>query len=299
MTEKTREGFFYGLVAYGWWGLVPLYFRWLRDEVRPEALLAHRIVWSGLFLAVVLTLSRRWGDVGRCLYTRRLVGPLLLSALLIAGNWLVYIFSVAHERITQASLGYYITPLVSVLLGLFVFREHLRPLQWLALILASAGVLAMTIAGGELPWIGLALACSFSLYGLIRKQVPVDGLVGLAVETVLLMPAALVYLALPIESTASPLDWSLLWRLMLSGIITAVPLLCFGQAARRLPLSVLGFFQYVSPSIQFLLAVFLFHEKLPEGAWGSFTLIWLALALFSLDSVRRLWPSPRPCQASP
>jgi chloramphenicol-sensitive protein RarD len=291
MSEKIRAGLLYGLVAYGWWGLVPFYFRWVRTEVAPEQILCHRIIWSGLFLGLILTLKRRWGELARCLSTGTLVRPLLVSALLIAVNWLVYILSVAHDRVAQASLGYFITPLASVLLGMLVFRERLRLLQWLALALASSGVLAIGVAGGEVPWVGLVLAASFSVYGMIRKQVPVDGLIGLAAETALLTPPALALLLLG-SGAATVAQPSLLARLMLSGVVTTIPLLCFGQAARLLPLSLIGFLQYISPSIQFVLAVGLFDEDLPGESWSSFVLIWAALALFTTDSARQ-WSQQR------
>jgi chloramphenicol-sensitive protein RarD len=284
MAEKSRAGLIYGLIAYSWWGLVPFYFRWVRREVTPEEMLAHRIVWSGVFLTVVLTLTRRWPELARCLATGRLLRPLILSALLIAVNWLAYILSVAHDMVAQASIGYFITPLASVLLGLCVFRERLRPLQWLAVVLATTGVSAITIAAGQAPWLGLFLAVTFSMYGMIRKQVPVDGLIGLAAETTLLLPPALTFLA--VSPGSSTLDASLLSRLMLSGVVTTIPLLCFGQAARMLPLSIIGFLQYISPSIQFALAVGLFDETLPGESWSNFALIWAALALFTLDSAR-------------
>ena len=289
MTGKTREGFLYGLAAYGWWGLVPLYFRWLKDDVSPSEMLAHRVVWSLGFLAVILSASGRWGEIARALKTPSLVGPLTLSALLVALNWLVYIFSVSAEKIVQASLGYYITPLMSVLLGLAFFRERLRPLQWVALALACVGVGYLTQASGEFPVIALTLATSFSIYSAVRKKVPVDGLTGLSVETIVLTPVALGYLILLDrrgELAFSVYDGPLVWKLMLSGVVTAIPLLCFGQAARRLPLSTLGFLQYFSPSIQLLVAVYLFHEPVPGGGWGSFLIIWAALGLFTVDSVR-------------
>jgi chloramphenicol-sensitive protein RarD len=281
--NAAREGILYGLVAYLWWGLVPIYFRWL-GTVPPLDILAHRIVWSAVFLALILTVSRRWPETIRCLATPRLLIPLTVSAILVAVNWLMYILGVHYQMIVQASLGYFILPLVSVTLGVVIFSERLRRLQQLAIAFAIAGVTLLTWESGEFPWLALGLALSFSVYGLIRKQVPVDGLVGLAVETIVLLPAALAFLAFGSERGELE-DSTLVFRLSLSGVVTAVPLLCFGQAARRLPLSTLGFMQYVAPSVQFLLAIFLFREEV-RGGWFNYGFIWTALVIFTIDSFR-------------
>jgi chloramphenicol-sensitive protein RarD len=283
----TREGLSYGLAAYGLWGLVPLYFYWLKG-ISPYEVVAQRILWSAVFLVGVLTVTRRWPAVGRCLRTRTLFLPLAISSVLIAINWLVYYLSIDRNEIVQASLGYYILPLASVLIGLAVFRERLRLWQWVALGLASIGVIRMTVVAGEVPWIALTLAGSFGVYGAIRKKVPVDGLTGLTVETFLLLPVVLAYLGWEAQQgtlTAVPDRWGLTLLVAMSGVVTATPLLCFGQAARRLPLSTMGFLQYLSPTLQLVVAIFCFDEKAPEGGWGDFVLIWIALAIFSLDSL--------------
>ncbi len=282
----SRDGLLYGLAAYGLWGLVPVYFKAVA-HVSPFEVLAHRVVWSVVFLAAVVTLLRRWPDLGRCLRRPRLMTALFVSAVLIAVNWLVYIHGVGTGRIVHTSLGYYITPLVNVLLGLLVFRERMRPTQWAALGLATAGVLILVFAAGELPWIALCIAASFGLYGLVRKKAAVDSLVGLTVETLVLLPAALV--ALAFWASVGTLAWGTADRttdllLASSGVVTAVPLLCFGRAARRLPLSTLGFLQYLAPSLQFLQAVFLYDEPFTRERLVSFGCIWTALVLYSLDS---------------
>jgi chloramphenicol-sensitive protein RarD len=282
LAGATREGVLYGLAAYGWWGLVPIYFHWLGDTPALD-ILAHRIAWSVVFLGFILTLTGRWPETIRCLRTPKLLGPLTVSALLVAGNWMLYIFSVEWKMIVQSSLGYFILPLVSIVLGLAIFRERLRPLQILAIAFAGVGVSLLTWEVGTFPWLALGLALSFSVYGMIRKKVPVDGLTGLAVETVVLLPIALTYLAFRYAQQGSVEDLSLLFKLSLSGVVTAVPLLCFGQAARRLPFSMLGFMQYISPSVQFLLAVTLFKETV-LGGWLNYGLVWTALAIFLLDS---------------
>ena len=282
-----RGGLAYGLAAYGLWGVIPLYF-WVIRSVPPAEILAHRIVWCLLFLAVVLTLSRRWPDVLRALRTPRTRRLLTLSACLVAVNWLVYIHSVATERVLHSSLGYFINPLFNVLLGLVFFRERLRPAQWLAVALAGAGLAYLVWAAGELPWIAPALAVSFGLYGLVRKVTPVDGLTGLAVETLVLTPpaaAGLLWWAAAGWSSFGHTGWRLDALLMLSGVLTAVPLLCFGQAARRLRLSTLGFLQYLAPSIQFLLAVSLFGETFRPEQQVGFGCTWAALLIFTADSL--------------
>jgi chloramphenicol-sensitive protein RarD len=283
---KLREGLIYGLAAYGLWGLVPCYFVFLKDRVAPLEILVHRVVWSAAFLAAILTLAQRWEPIVRCLRTRRLVMPLTASALMVGVNWLVYIYSVKLEKIVQASFGYYLTPLVSVTIGLAVFRERLRPWQWVALALATAGVATLSV--GEVPWIALTLAISFGLYGAIRKSVPVDGLIGLAVESFLLTPLCIAYLAWSAQAgelAATSDQWGLALTVALSGPVTALPLLCFGQAARRLPLTLLGFLQFLSPTLQLLIAVHVFGEQPPPGTWGPFVMIWMALALYSVESL--------------
>ncbi len=284
-----RAGLIYGLVAYGWWGLVPLYFRLFRGVVPSLEILAHRVLWSALVLAGVLTLVRRWRDFVSAVRDQKLLFTLVFSALLIGVNWYVYILSVETHRIVQASLGYFITPLMSVALGMAFFRETLRPMQVRALILAVLGVAVLAVQSGQMPWLALTLATSFSLYGLLRKKTPIDGLMGLMIETVILVPVASAYfLQQANEGTLTPwftTNW-LLIALILAGPVTAVPLICFAQAARKLPLSTLGFMQYFSPTIQFLIAVLLFGETLPPGGEVAFPLIWLALVLFSIDTWR-------------
>lgn len=282
-----RGGLAYGLAAYGLWGVIPLYF-WLVRDVAPAEILAHRIVWCLLFLAVILTLSRRWADVFRALRTPRTRWLLTASAGLVAVNWLVYIHSVATERVLHSSLGYFINPLFNVLLGLAFFRERLRPAQWLAVALAGAGLAYLVWAAGELPWIAPALAVTFGLYGLVRKVTPVDGLTGLSVETLVLTPpaaACLLWWAAAGSSSFGHHGWRHDALLMLSGVVTAVPLLCFGQAARRLRLSTLGFLQYLAPSIQFLLAVCLFGERFRPEQQVGFGCTWAALLIFTADSL--------------
>jgi chloramphenicol-sensitive protein RarD len=229
---------------------------------------------------------RRWGEVRRC-FARPMIWTLLATTILIAINWYVFIVSVEQKQVVQTSLGYFITPLVNVSLGLIVFQERLRRLQWLALSLAAAGVVSFAVAHGETPWYSLTIAASFGLYGLLRKTLAVDGLVGLSVETLLLFPLSAGYLVyLGDESALGRYDWSLDVLLVLSGVVTAVPLMCFAQAVRRLPLTTVGFLQYLSPSLSFLLATQVFKEDFEDVKWISFACIWTALAIFSADAVR-------------
>ncbi len=287
--NQWREGLVYGLGAYGLWGLVPLYFVTIA-HVSPMEILAHRVVWSLVFLALVVTVARRWPEILRVVQTPSLRKQLTFSALFIACNWFVYIYAATSKQVLQTSLGYFINPLFSVVLGLLVFREKLSKLQWAAVGMAavSVGVLLLTV--GRLPWIALTLAFSFGMYGLVRKQVPVDGLTGLMVETLVLAPVALGYLIychltgiLALGNRGITSDGLLL----LAGVVTSLPLLCFGQAARRLPLSALGFLQYLSPSIQFVLAILVLGESATPETYATFGCIWVGLALFSLDSLRR------------
>jgi chloramphenicol-sensitive protein RarD len=296
VNQPTRAGFLYGLAAYGWWGLVPIYFHWL-GKISPLDILAHRIAWSALFISILLTYSRRWPEVLRCFRTPALLVPLCVSAALVAYNWMMYITAVYIRDIVQASLGYFILPLMSIALALLIFHERLRPLQKLAIVFAAVGVALLTWQAGVLPWLALSLALSFSVYGMIRKRVPVDGLLGLAVETFVLVPIALVYLAYDWPQRVVEAEDGMLFKLSLSGIVTAVPLLCFGQAARKLPFSMLGFMQYIAPSIQFLLALLLFRETV--SGWLNYGLVWTALVIFSFDSYLQYRKIEEPFEPTP
>jgi chloramphenicol-sensitive protein RarD len=267
---------------------MPLYFRAVA-AVTPLELLAHRVVWSVAFLVLLLAVLRRWGALRRALAPGRTRWLLLGSTVLIAANWILFIYGVWSGRVLQNSLGYFINPLLSVVLGVAFFRERLRPAQWLGLSLATAGLVHLVVAAGEFPWVAVALACSFALYGLLRKLAPVDALVGLSVETLFLLPASAGFLlawGAAGRSAFLSQGWRLDALLLLSGVITAVPLLCFGQAARRLRLSTLGFLQYLAPSLQFVQAVTLFGEPFEPAQQVCFAAIWSALALVSFDSLR-------------
>jgi chloramphenicol-sensitive protein RarD len=268
---------------------MPLYI-WAMDRVPAHEILAHRIVWCGVFLLLLLTLFRRWSDLGRCLRMPRTLALLVLSSVLIAANWFCYIYAANNNETIQASLGYFINPLLSVLLGMIIFGERLRPVQWLAILLATVGVLVLIVAGRELPWIALALAFSFGFYGLVRKLTPVDAVIGLTVETLLLLPGATAFVGYLLATASGSFGHKgpVIDALLLgTGVVTAVPLLCFGQAARRLSLTTLGLLQYIAPTLQFLLAVWVRGEPFAASRAVSFGLIWTALLIFSVQSLRR------------
>ncbi|MFO0880621.1 MAG: EamA family transporter RarD [Gemmataceae bacterium] len=284
-----QAGFLYGIAAYGLWGMMPLYFRAVAG-VHPLELLAHRILWSVAFLGLILTLLGRLVDLVQVFKRPRLCALLLGSTLLIALNWFVFIYGVWIGQVVQNSLGYFINPLFNIVLGMLLFRERLHPAQWMALGLATVGLLYLIAARGEFPWIAFTLATSFAAYGVIRKVAPVDALLGLTVETLFLFPVALVMLllwgyqgVLAFGAHSQTVDV----LLVASGVVTAVPLLCFGAAARRLPLTTLGFLQYLAPTLQFLLAVFYLGEPFRIEQQISFSCIWLALVLVTIDGLLR------------
>jgi chloramphenicol-sensitive protein RarD len=285
--ETTGAGLLFGLAAYSWWGLQPLYFKAMKD-VPPTVLLAHRTIWCAVFLFFLLSVLRRWADFRRCLKSKRLVALLATSSVLLAINWLLFIIGVATNRMVETSLGYFINPLFSVLLGVVVLRERPRPLQMVAMLLAAAGIAHRIYSLGEMPLIALGLASSFGLYGLVRKIANVESLTGLTLETLVLAPAGVTYLAWQglhgndLFGNVAPVTQGLV---LASGVITSIPLLCFGAAARRLPLSTLGFLQYVAPSLQLALAVWWYGEPFTVDHAVSFGFIWAGLALFSAESI--------------
>jgi chloramphenicol-sensitive protein RarD len=283
------DGLLCAVLAFGWWGIIPpLYFHALKD-VPVWEVLSHRILWSVPFLGLLLLCYGRLPELARCLRDKKVLAKLLLTTVLIAINWVVYIYGVISEQVVQTSLGYFINPLINVLLGLLVFGERLRGLQWLAVALAAVGVLSLTLAAGELPWIALSLAFSFGIYGLIRKTIAVNGLVCLSVEVLLLAPLCLgyvLYLGQTGEAHFGTGNWGIDALLVLSAVITAVPLLAFGRAARHLPLTLLGFVQYLAPTLQFLTAILILHEPLDQTRLVCFGFIWLGLLVYSGDSLR-------------
>ena len=283
-----RTGIIYATLAFLSWGLFPLYFHAL-NEVPSGQILAHRVLWSLLFLLCVLTVRRQWSWLPGMVRRPKVVGFFVASALLLSVNWLIYIWSVNNGHVIDASLGYFINPLVNIMLGYLVLGERLRRLQWLAIGVAAAGVLWLTWQAGTVPWIALALAATFGGYGLLRKTAALGALEGLAFETMVLFPLALVYvLWLTMHGAnvflTTPHD-STRWLLVAAGPITAIPLLMFAAGARRIPMAVLGMLQYIGPTIQFLLGVWLFQEAFTADRLVGFALIWTALALYGAEGL--------------
>jgi chloramphenicol-sensitive protein RarD len=298
---ESRIGLLYGIAAYGLWGVMPIYFRAVK-VVGPFELLAHRIVWSAVLLAGLITIFGRWRQVYSCLAEPRSRWLMVGCTVLIAINWGVFIYGVSVNEVVQNSLGYFINPLLNVLIGVVVFRERPRIVQWLALALACVGLAYLIAMGKGFPWIAFALGISFATYGLLRKIAPVETLLGLSVETFLLTPVALAALGwwgAQGESSFGKLGWQVDGLLLFSGVATTGPLFCFGQAARKLRMTTLGFLQYLAPTMQFLIAVLRFDEPFDRTRQISFTLIWSALALVMIDSLVRMRQNVRARTAPP
>jgi chloramphenicol-sensitive protein RarD len=292
--SRRTAGLLAGIGAYGTWGLIPGYFKAVA-AAPPLELLAHRVVWALILLLVLLKQQGRLGELREALRPGRTLVMLSASTVLIAINWLVYIWAVVGGRVLEGSLGYFINPLVNVVLGVLVLKEKLEPPVVWAVAMAGLGVAWLTLSIGHPPWVSLTLAFSFGSYGLLRKLAPVVAVVGLAVETLLLFPFALGFLVWARESgrlTFLAGDLGLDALLVLAGPLTAIPLLLFTAAARRLPLSTLGFIQYLSPTLQFLLAVFLWGEPLGPERVVAFACIWSGLLIFAVHSLRRGAPEP-------
>ena len=288
MTNRHhRSGLMLGFSAYLLWGFLPLYFKAI-DRVGAIEIVSHRIVWSLFFLGLLATIWSKWSGIRAALTTPRVLMTLALTAVLIGLNWLIYIYAVVSGHVLEGSLGYYLNPLVNVLLGVVLLKERLSRFQKIAVALAAVGVAILAAGAGSALWISLTLAGSFALYGYLRKVAPVDSLEGLSIETLVLFPLALGWI-LWVQQTgeASFLrDRSTDLLLVLGGVVTAIPLLLFTAAARRLPYSTLGFLQYVAPSLQFLLAVLVFGEPLTTAHMICFALIWAALAIFIVEGLR-------------
>ena len=293
--RETRKGVGYGLAAYLLWGFFPLYFKEVA-HVAPLEVLSHRIAWSLITLVILLAVTRGWAGVRAALGQQKTLITLCATTILISTNWFVFIFAVAHDQILQSSFGYFINPLVSVLLGFIFLGERLRLLQVVSLALAFTGVLVLTLHQGSAPWISLVLAVTFALYGLLRKIAPVDSLTGLSVETLLLFPAAsgyLLYLGFTGKGAfpSAALHDNIL--LPMAGVITAIPLLWFSAAARRLRLATIGFMQYITPTLHFLLAVLAYGEPFSLIHLASFSCIWTGLALYSYDAAVGMFSARR------
>ncbi|WP_431960887.1 EamA family transporter RarD [Actinacidiphila sp. bgisy160] len=286
--NEQRAGLLYGFAAYGLWGLFPLYWPLLEPSGAGE-ILAHRMVWSLAVVSLVLLVMRRWAWVPELLRQPRRLGLLAVAAAVISVNWGLYIWGVNSGHVVETSLGYFINPLVTIALGVLVLHERLRPAQWAAVGVGAAAVLVLTLGYGRLPWIALTLACSFATYGFIKKKVGMGGLESLAAETALqFLPALgyLVFLGTRGDATFASHGAGHAFLLAACGVVTAVPLICFGASAIRIPLSMLGLLQYLAPVFQFGLGLLWFHEEMPAERWAGFALVWLALALLTWDALR-------------
>ncbi|KDN27578.1 chloramphenical resistance permease RarD [Vibrio fortis] len=293
--QRTRQGILLAIGAYTIWGIAPIYFKSL-SEVSPLEILSHRVVWSFFLLAFLLHLGRSWRNVRDTLTSKPKMTYLVATSLLVGANWLIFIWAVNANHMLDASLGYYINPLINVVLGMIFLGERLRKLQWFAVGLAAIGVLIQIVAFGSIPVVAIALAFSFGFYGLLRKKVSLEAQTGLFIETLVMLPAAAIYLLFIADSAtsdlaANPMTLNLL--LIAAGIVTTLPLLCFTGAATRLKLSTLGFFQYIGPSLMFLLAVLIYGEAFTTDKAITFAFIWGALVIFSFDGLRHNKKSKR------
>jgi chloramphenicol-sensitive protein RarD len=285
--RHPQVGFILGLAAYGLWGVLPLYFKAIADVAAVD-IVAHRVLWSLPFLALLITFARGWPAVRATVARPKTIGVLTFTALLIGGNWLLYVYAVTSGHILAASFGYYLNPLANVLLGRFVLKEKLGRLQWIAVAIAAAGISVLAAGALNQLWISLTLCASFALYGLLRKMVAADAVTGLGIETALLFPLAIAWFAWRLAAGAavfgsSGTDQALL---LLAGIVSTTPLLLFTAAARRLPYSTLGMLQFLAPTLQFLLAVLLYDEPFTRSHAIAFAAIWTALALYIVALLR-------------
>lgn len=283
-----NPGIVYATWAYIAWGLFPLYFRQVADVPALEVVV-HRTLWALVVVLSLLALRRQWGWLGVVIRQPRVLGAFALSAVLLSGNWLTYVWAVQNQHVVDASLGYFILPLVNVALGCVFLRERPRPGQWLAVAVAAAGVLWLAVQGGRLPWIALVLALTFGFYGLLRKVAVLGALEGLTLETLMLAPVAAIVLGWWTwhgQGALAHADVTTLGWLVLAGPLTAAPLLLFAAGARRIPMATLGILQYISPTLQFALGVWVFNEAFEPGRVVGFALIWTALLIYSVEGWR-------------
>ena len=287
--NSSRNGALSALSAYLLWGFAPIYFK-LLTAIEPSEIMMHRVIWSTVFLLVMIIVMKKWSQLAAVFRQPKILLQLSFSASFLAVNWFLFIWAVNNNHLLDASLGYYINPLFNVILGMLFFHERLRRNQLIAVGLALLGVLVQLIALGTLPIISLALASTFAIYGLIRKKLPVNSFIGLFIESLMMLPIALIYWYFFVESSTSNMvlnSTNLNVTLIMAGIVTTAPLLFFTIAAKRLALSTLGFFQYLGPSIMFLLATFYYQETMKSAELITFLFIWAALALYSIDSFRK------------
>ncbi len=283
---EQRKGAIFACLAFLMWGLAPIYFK-LIQHVSAFEILMHRVIWSVVFLVLVVSVLRYWGKIKRIIVQPKLLLMLVITSALLGFNWLLFIWAINNNHMLDASLGYYINPLLNVLLGMLFLGERLRKFQGVAVALAFSGVVLQLISFGSFPVVAFSLAISFALYGLLRKKLPVEALPGILLEALILLPVALIYWWLMVPTPTSSLaanDWHTNVLLISAGIVTTLPLLCFTGAAKRLQYTTLGFFQYIGPSLMFILAVVFYGEVFDAERVVTFACIWSALAIFSWDS---------------
>ncbi|MEF2245541.1 MULTISPECIES: EamA family transporter RarD [unclassified Paenibacillus] len=288
-----KKGIMYAVITYLCWGLLPLYWRLFESMSAPE-ILSHRILWSFIFVALLVTVVKRWKHMRAAIADWKSKLAVVLCALFISANWLIFIWAVNQHQVLETSLGYYMNPLISVLFAVIFLKERLNVGQWLAIGLAAIGVLWMAIQYGHVPWIALSLAISFACYGLAKKAAKLDVLLGLTWETMIVFPIALFYLIFVHSNhtaTIGQLSTASLILLLLAGVATALPLFWFAKAAERLPLSIVGFIQYIAPTTSLLLAIFVFKEPFTNSQLYSFIFIWCSLVLFSIATFRQSRPA--------
>ncbi|MFD1775376.1 EamA family transporter RarD [Paenibacillus rhizophilus] len=284
-----KKGIIYAVLSYLTWGFLPLYWR-LFTAMPAWEILAHRIVWSFVFVAVLITVSKQWQQLKSVVASRRGLTAVVLCSILISSNWFLFIWAVNNNHVIETSLGYYMNPLISVLFAVVFLKERLSPGQWLSIVLAGIGVLIMAVQYGQIPWVAISLAISFALYGLAKKIAKLDVLLGLTGETIAALPAALAYM-IYIQSHGTGIFTSLppfsIVLLLLSGAATAMPLFWFAKSMQLLPLSLVGFIQYIAPTTSLLLAIFLFNEPFSQKELISFSFIWIALIIYSFVTFRK------------
>jgi chloramphenicol-sensitive protein RarD len=286
--SSTRRGYLMGIAAYLGWGVFPLYFK-LLEPASPYEILAHRIIWSAVFMALLLAVLRRYRFLRQLARQPRRMAGVGLAAVLIGLNWFGFIYGVTSDRLVEISLGYFVNPLVSVLLGVFVLRESLRPLQWAAVGVGAVAVVVQALAYGDVPWLALLVAFSFGLYGLVKKQLGLPATEGMFIESAALLPPAIAYVVFLAGSGAAAVgnvSTAHTFFIVFSGVMTVLPLMSFADAANRIPLSALGTLQYIAPVMQFATGVLVFHEPMSAARFAAFGLVWLALAIFTWDGLR-------------
>lgn len=280
-----NKGIWYGIGAYACWGLFPIYWKWL-THVSALELIAHRIIWSCVILVAIVLFTRQGQDFRQAIFTPRVLRIYFVAAILIGVNWLVYVWAIISGYVVESSLGYFINPLVSVALGVILLRERLRVGQWVPIVLATIGVVYLTFAYGKPPWIALTLACTFGLYGFVKKTAPLNSLYGLSLETgILFLPATLYLLFAEFTGQGAFLHTGIVSDALMmgAGVVTTIPLLMFASAARRIPLSMMGVLQYLAPTLQFLCGIWIYQEPFSQQQFIGFAFVWVALIIFAVE----------------